>query len=169
MSSLTISQGLRQVARLKGKIAESKTRLAGSVFHRDDQPPAFQFSATVERLKVDKAELIKLESRIALTNASTKVEFEGRQITLSEGIKRLQEAKDDIAWLKAIPCQAASTGFILEHVRLPNGEYGHQKASTTCHFTEQQRSDEVDKVQAAFDALNDLIEKKNHETELVAL
>jgi len=167
MPELTISQALRNAARLKGKLAEYRTRAAASVTYREDSKPAYDFTSMVAKAESAKNELVALESRVAITNALTHVEHGGKQITLVQAVKILQELKGELAWLKTLPVRAAGTTQENEVVYMDD-EHVTQKVPMVCDLPEAQRADRVDEVQAAFDALNDLVEKKNHETPLHA-
>ena len=167
MSEMTISQALRQVARIKGKLVEYKARATLSVSHKKEEKPAFQFSSMMEKIAQARQDLIVLESRIAMTNASVRVDFGSAKITLSQAIKTLQEFKDELAWLKTLPVRA-SEDTKESDVRYVAGG-GHQSVDVYyfCAFPEAKRSDRSDEVQASFDSLNDAVERKNHETPLV--
>lgn len=169
MSKLTISQGLRLAARLKGKLTEHKSRAQSSNVYREDSPPAFAFPSSMERLNAVRRDLTALESRIAVTNAVTRVDFLGRSITLTEAIKTLQETKEILSWLRTVPCAAQSFSAGKERSYDDEGKLSTVEFRQKCDMTEQQRADNVDAFQSDFDALNDLVEKKNHDTELVAL
>lgn len=168
MSDMTISQGLRNAARLKGKLVDYTARATAAVTYRSDAKPAFPFSATVEKIKATRLELIQLETRIAVTNATVRVDVRGSKITLLQAIKQLQEYKGELAWLKALNCKAAGTSTESEVVYDDLGNRVTRSYSVTCDLAEAQRVDRMDEVQTAFDHLNDLVEKKNHETPLHA-
>ncbi len=167
MSEMTISQALRHVARLKGKLAEYKVRAAASVSYKKDEKPAYQFSSMMEKIASAREELIVLESRIALTNATTRLDFGGSKLTLTQAIKTLQEHKDELAWLKTL---VVRSGQDTKESELRYTGAGHQTVDVhfACDFPEAKRSERSDEVQAKFDALNDHVERKNHETPLVA-
>jgi hypothetical protein len=167
MSDLTISQALRNVARLKGKMVEYTARANGAVTYRADTRPAFAFGAMVEKMSVVRSELIQLETRIAVTNATVRIDVKGAKITLVQAIKQLQEYKGELAWLKGLNSKPATTTNESEVV-YANGGHATQSYAVTCDLPEAQRVDRMDEVQASFDALNDLVEKKNHETPLAA-
>ncbi len=167
MSDLTISQALRNAARLKGKLAEYKTRAAASVTYRSAAKPAYNFAEMSRKIESVRNELIVLESRLAITNATTRVEFSGKQVTLTHAVKLLQEYKGELAWLRGLNVRQAATTYDNEVVYV-KGEHTTQQVDVTCDLPEAMRSDRMDEVQSAFDALNDLVEKKNHETPLHA-
>jgi hypothetical protein len=167
MSELTISQALRNAARLKGRLAEYRTRAAASVTFRVSSKPAYNFAEVLKKVESARDELIVLESRLAITNAVTRIEFSGKQVTLTQAVKMLQEYKGELAWLKGLNVRQAATTFDDEVVYI-KGEHTTQQVPVACDLPEAMRSDRMDEVQSAFDALNDLVERKNHETPLHA-
>ncbi len=167
MSELTISQALRNAARLKGKLAEYRARAASAVTYRSLSKPAYDFATTSDKIASLRDELIVLEARVAITNSLTKVEFAGKEITLVQAVKLLQEFKGELAWLKGLNVRASDKTLENEVVYV-KGEHTTQPYDVTCDLPEAKRADRVDEVQASFDALNDLVEKKNHETPLHA-
>lgn len=169
MEKLTISQGLRQASRLKGKISDLKLRASAAVSYKASSKPAFSFAPTMERLGVAKRDLIALESRLAITNATVTVPYKGRSVSLSEAVKILQEMKESIAWMKTLPCQAQASFQTQESFHGEDYKVMVRVVDHVCDLTEEARSDAVDALQSDFDSLNDLVEKKNHETELAAL
>jgi hypothetical protein len=168
MSDLTISQALRNAARLKGKLAEYKTRAAAAVTFKSAEKPAYNFAETVKRIESTRLELIAIEARLAVTNAVTKIEFGGKTMTLTYAVKLLQEHKGELAWLKSLVVRSAQSTNEEETVYVHGGGHQVKLIPMTCDLPEASRSDKVDDVQASFDALNDLVEKKNHETPLHA-
>jgi hypothetical protein len=165
--SNTISQALRNAARLKGKLAEYKTRAAASVTYKSAEKPAYVFSAMMEKIESTRSELIAIEARLAITNATTRIDFRGKSITLTYAVKLLQEYKGELAWLKGLTVRSAVDTSETEVVYLGGG-HTSQQVAIRCELPEAARSDRMDEVQASFDALNDLVEKKNHETPLHA-
>ncbi len=167
MSELTISQALRNASRVKGKLAEYRARAAASVTYRNDAKPAYDFAKMMVKIKSAKDELVALESRIAITNALTRVPYAGKQVTLVQAVKILQELKGELVWLRGLSVRPASLTQENEVVYL-KGEHTTTQVPVTCDLPEADRADRLDEVQAEFDALNDLVEKKNHETPLHA-
>lgn len=169
MSNLTISQALRHVARLKGRVAEGKTRIAASVTFRDDTPPAFAFAQVWEQLIKDRSELVRIESLLNVTNALTDVTLpDSRVVRLAEVVKTLQELKGHIDWLRTL--QVLSQPTMIKHeTRYSDEGRATEKIAYTCAFPEARRTNTVDLTQQLFDTLNDLVEKKNHETLLASL
>lgn len=168
MANLTIAQSLRRIKKCKGRIAELKTRAMQSVSFTDDKKPTFDFKATREELAAAKEELIGLESAVAVANATTSVAFEGKELTLAQAIRRLQELKDEMSWLPQL--------CIREGVeRTSDVEWDPEKDRQVrvtrevrwqTSLTELERVAEIDKLRDMFERLNDLVETANHRTEV---
>jgi hypothetical protein len=165
MSELTISQALRAIARLKGNLTKYKERAFEGVTYRLDAVPAYRFSDMMEKIDTARGDLVLLEARVAITNATTKIAFDGKQLTLTQALKQLQEFKDELAWLATLPVRPGETTKSYENVHRAGG-YETVAVDYKCDFPEARRSDRIDVVQAKFDALNDALERKNHETPL---
>lgn len=166
MSEMTLSQALRHSKKLKGKIAELTARATQSVSYKASTPPAFKFSSVMESLESSKAELVGLETRIALTNARTVVDADGRKMSVIEAVRRLQELKSAIGFLKSLPVRSH------EDTKESEREYGSPVAIDTpwkCDMPEASRALKVDEVQSVFDRINDAVERINHVTRLEPL
>lgn len=165
---MTISQALRKISKLKGEAKEQFARASNSVFFNIDNPPAFAFSSSLELADKTVAEIVKFETALRITNASTKIEWQGRKLTLSEATCILQQAKGKIAWLKTLNCQAQE-----ERVEESKQRDVYEQTWTTkknvfkCALTEAKRAEWVKREQDQFDALNDAVETANHRTSLV--
>lgn len=166
MSNLTLSQALRSIARLKGKLAEYRLRAQLAVTYRSEAKPAYVFQEMCDKARETLAELIALETRVAITNATTGCVIGGER-TLAEAIRTLQEWKGEIAWLKTL---AVRDDVITADSMTEYGDDGNRKSvkiSYTCDLPVAKRNQQIEKIQEAFDALNDLVEKTNHSTLLV--
>jgi hypothetical protein len=165
MSEQTISQALRQVKKLKGRLAEATSRAAGAVSHVEGQTPAFTFNQSLEQANKLRADLISLVSQIRVTNALTTIEHNGKKLTLTEAVAKLEDLKGEIAWFKGLPVKAQ------DHTNETDWSYesGQRVQVTvrwTCHFPEAKRAAEVERLQDIFDRLNDAVERANHATVL---
>jgi hypothetical protein len=164
---MTIAQTLRRIAKLKGEYKESLERAAGSVTHEEKQPPAFSFGTCLEEADGKRQELIRLEAALRIANAQTKVDYEGRSITLAEATVWLQEFKGRIAWLRglAVRPQEVTADRTNEYITVDGGnKYAAVERLFRCHLPEARRAQSVAEVQKKFDDLNDLVESANHRT-----
>lgn len=164
MTQLTISQALRRVKRAKGRVAELKTRAAQSVSYLAEQKPTFDFKATRVELAAAKEELIGLETSIACANAVNTVSFQGKDITLAEAIRRLQELKDDMSWLAHLTLRSGKERT-REYEWDAQGERQVQVTRETVYasdMSEPERVKEMDNLRDRFESLNGLVESANH-------
>jgi hypothetical protein len=164
---MTISQALRQIKKVKGQLGESLSRGQANVSHKTSVKPAFQFSTCMDKADVARASLVDLETRVAITNATTMISHRGRTMALVRAVRQLQELKAQIAWLRGLTVrnQAHTADQELEY----RGAQGHVHVDIpwTCHLPEAERAAKVDTIQQEFDALNDAVETTNHVTFLV--
>lgn len=164
MTSLTISQGLRQASKLKGQLAELQTRASAAVTYKASAKPAFDFGATVEKLESVRAELTQLETRIALANAKATVTFDGAEMPLTQAVRTLQELKGTIAWIKTVPSRAQAETTEEEWTYDDDMKRVKTVVTWKCDLPEAARAERAEALQAKFDALNDLVEQVNHVT-----
>lgn len=163
---MTISQALRKISKLKGTLKEQLDRASSSVLF--EETPAFPFMGSWEQAEAARAELIKLETALRITNAMTKFDFKGRPITLAEATCMLQEIKGKIAWLRLLPSQAQAERSVV-NIEWDDTVTKQVKVMKkfTCELPEAKRADWVKREQDLFDALNDAVEAVNHRTPLV--
>jgi hypothetical protein len=165
---MTISQALRHASKLKGQLAALQARATSSIYFATESPPAYKFSECIEKHAEVERELVALETKMAVTNASTLVAFEGQELTLAFAVKSLQALRSRIAMLKGLTVQPQ------ESMTVSNTEYGEdgkfitKKTAYTCAFPEAKRDAEVERLQERFDRLNDVVEKINGSTPLIS-
>lgn len=163
MANMTISQALRRIKKLKGQLGEHRTHAVASVTHLAEQTPAYGFSVSVEAADAVLAELLKLQTAVAVANAATFVEVDGRKILLAQATRELRELASTIAWIKTLPVKAQDK--TVEAERDHDGEKWVTTTKTfTCHLPEAKRAEQASKLQDRFDALNDVVETTNHKT-----
>lgn len=165
MSEQTISQALRQVKKLKGRLAEATARASAGVSHRVDQKPAFTFNQSLEQANKLRADLISLIAQIRVTNAMTTIEHNGKKLTLTEAVAKLEDLKGEIAWFKGLPVKAQESTTETDWT-YEGGQRSQVTVSWECHFPEAKRAAEVERLQDIFDRLNDAVERANHVTVL---
>jgi hypothetical protein len=100
LDKITIAQALRRIKKLKGQIAEHTQRAQASVSYEKDKVPAFSFGEEMLLMKAAQLELVDLQSRVAVANAKATILDGEDVITHAEAIRRLQEIKGEIAFLK---------------------------------------------------------------------
>ena len=175
----TISQGLRLVKKLKNQLTENLSRASLAVSYDTKNPPAFEYQLSLAEANRVRNELISLETRIAVANATTVLELEPSfrselgltsDPVMIHAVRLLQELKGQITWVRALNSKArASTVSSNEETVYINGQYTtvFNEVTTVCSLPELERSDLVASLQDRFDRLNDLVETKNHQTVLL--
>jgi len=163
--SMTISQGLRRISKLKGQLSELQNRASAAVTHLADQEPAFAFSASMEQIAKVRTELLALQTAVAIANATTTIVWDGNGMTLALARRTLDELRGEIAWLQKLPVKAHEKNVVA--TRDHDGEkYITVTQTFTCHLPEAKRADRVQALQDRFDKLNDIVETTNHKTTL---
>ena len=169
MSETTISQALRRVKKIKGELAEQLDRAKGAVVYKKGEEPAYSFSTCLEKSTTLRNELLELEARITLTNASNVISFDGKSITLAYAVKLLKELKGQIKWLDELKGVVRNKDITVQDERTYDYEtekHVTKQATYTCELPEAKRSALADEVKAKFDRLNDLVENMNHRVTL---
>ena len=106
-----------------------------------------------------------LEARVAVANAKkTVVDHTGGKVVLALAVRRLQETKGEIAFLRGLNLRS-------ETERVRETEWNDEEMKNITRFTEvvhvsdlteAQRDLEVKSLQDAFETLNNAVEEANH-------
>ena len=124
MSKMTVSQGLRAIHDLKGKLANHRAHAQASSVYFDGAKPAFEFKTELDGAEKVRADLLRLQTAIAVANATTEIEWKGKKVLVAWAIRFLEELKGEIAWVGSLP--TAAQGTIKEDNfvnRIVNGTY----------------------------------------------
>ena len=78
METMTISQALRKISKIKGTLKEQLERAQNAVVYLADNAPAFSFASSWEQAEAARDALIALETSLRVTNAVTKFDFKGK-------------------------------------------------------------------------------------------
>lgn len=167
-NTMTISQGLRRVKKLKGRMAELTARASQVVSYESSAKPDFKFGEVRAEIATVRDELVRLEAAVARANAKATISFEEKEISLAEAIRRLQELKAEMAWVASLRLQEGT-------VRTPEMDYDEttgrsvRRVRETVYITElkeTERVKEIESLRDRFERLNDAVETANHKTEL---
>lgn len=165
---LTIAQALRKIKDIKGKTARHSQNAMANVTHKTKDEPAYSFGAEWEKATALVDEMLDLQTRVALANGRTTIDYEGRPRTLVWCTKKLAELKGAIAWHQGLQVRAKgkSTEEELQWQRVQGGsaEHVHVAVEYTCHLPEAERAARVQSLEQKFAELNDLVETMNHRT-----
>jgi hypothetical protein len=176
MSKMTISQAIRRVKDLKGKIAKHQTHAAGSVSYAVKEPPAYAFMAELENAATLGKELLVLQTAIARANATTTINWQAQNdqpgsvesdVSLTWAVKRLEEIKGSIKWYEGL-IVAAQPESVTESWEYQNADDDLKRVriekQMRCDLPEAKRNEVVQKLQDEFNKLNDVVETANHRT-----
>lgn len=167
MSNMTIAQALRRVKKLKGLIGEHQGRAIMGVSYDNAKVPAFRFKDEVTAMENAVAEMVELESRIAVANATATVQesADSAPIKLAMAIRVLQEIKGQIKFYQNLHVRAG-----VEKNRESDWDDNQEKSITrvvevtwVSDITELEIDQKVKSLQNRFEALNNLVEDANHQ------
>lgn len=167
MAELTVSQTLRKIKDLKGRLAKGQANAAKSVLFLDSAKPAYEFKTELESSDNLSRELIRLQTALAVACATAPFEWEGRKTVLTWAVKRLEELKGQIKWFSelAVAAQAERIDESWEYTYV-DGQNQRVRVlkKTTCSLPEADRDKRVRDLQDEFNRLNDQVETINHRT-----
>lgn len=164
MSNMTIAQALRRVKKLKGQIAEHEQRAKAGVSYVSTKVPAFRFTEERLAMNLAQSEMLDLESRIAVANATAQVAIGSESFSMTKAVRALQELKGQIAFLKGLNLRS-------EVVRERESEFSDEKGAYVTRFnevtwvsdlSEVDRDRQVKDLQSQFESLNNEVEDMNH-------
>lgn len=163
-NKVTIAQALRRIKKLKGQIAEHTQRATQSVSYEKDKVPAFRFLEEMSARANATKELLDLQSRVAVANAKATVQDGTETITHAEAVRRLQEIKGEIAFLKTLHIRN-------EVVKNRQQEWDDTEMKNIVRVTEEiwvsdltekDRDVQIKILQDRFEVLNNAVEDHNH-------
>ena len=162
---LTIAQALRRIKKLKGQIAENEQRARAGVSYDSAKVPAFRYQEAVEKMFATQDEVVALESRVAVANATGTVTVSGEgTLPLSQAVRILQELKGRIAFLKGLHLRSETVKDRSQE--WDDTEMKHITRVTETTFvsdlSEQDRDNQVKTLQDRFETLNNAVEDANH-------
>ncbi len=158
------SQALRRIKVLKGQISAWEKRASESNIVAQDENPTYTFDECVENRAKAVAELLDLGARVAVANATCILPC---KMPISRAIRKLDNIKAEIAWLRTLPVLPIKEIVEKRTVRAWDTvektqiyvEVPHKKACTMDARAVQRKLDEL---QAEFDALNSEVETANN-------
>jgi hypothetical protein len=164
--SMTISQGLRKLKKLKGLLAEAQARATQSTSWADEAKPVFDFAAERAKRAELQDEIVRIETGIARANALTRITVEDREMPIAEAIRRLQELKADLAWLPTLNLRAGTEKSVEYDYDEVTGRNVPRTKSVvyTAVMSQPERVVEIQALRDRFDVINDALETANHRT-----
>ena len=181
METMTISQALRRIKKLKGELKTHQDRSLASAVYKEGEEPAFEFDKSLNALADTRNLLLHLEAAVAVANAANKITLTGkarnpdgsivdttRQVTLAFAIRALQELKAEIAFFQSLPTKVLPKAEITERERNYDDDGKirmiETKYTQICKLPEANKAATVAALQARFDEINDSLETANHKT-----
>lgn len=166
---MNISEALRKIKKLKGDIAQEQSRVKSSVsWIKGKTLPVYNFKESMDKLQVLSVELVSLESKVAEKNAVTKVTVGGKEMSLCEAIRTLQEVKSSIALYRELVIDnsvSEQREYVYDEEKDKNVtvkvKIEHESA-----ITERERDTALESLKERFDIINSAIENANHKTSL---
>ena len=167
-TTMTIAQALRRIKDLKGQVGLHVRNAQQSVTHVTLAAPAYSFSEEWEKAQQKVGELLDLQERLAIANATTMIPGLGRGgsgRSLSWATKKLAEIKGAIALFEGLPVRAQEKTVEVREAWSPAASASAaREIEYTCHLPEKKRAEAVERMRADFSTLNDLVETYNHRT-----
>lgn len=96
---MLLGQALTQLKNLKSKAARTEAYINASAVFYEDSTPDYDYSAEMANRAALNDEILKLKTRIQITNANTNVTIKGVTITLAELILRNAALRAEMAFV----------------------------------------------------------------------
>lgn len=161
---LTVAQALRRIKKLKGLIAENEQRAKAGVSYDVTKVPAFGYKDSVEAMFATQDEVVALEARVAVANATAVVKDGTEEILMARAVRTLQELKGRIAFLKGLTLRNETVKDRTND--WDDTEMKHIARVTETTFqsdlSEKDRDAQVKALQDRFEVLNNTVEDANH-------
>lgn len=165
MTAKTISQALRRIKEIKGRLAKTTARARGSVSWVEPNKPVYNYINVMSEYKTLTDELITLKTRLAKTNAVTPVTLpDGPTVSIQQAVFTMAELKALKELYTALPIQEGSFKEISEYTR--NGDPVYETKQHCSAVSEVERDKLVSTIEETISAINAVIEDANHKTAL---
>jgi hypothetical protein len=165
--AMNIGQALRRLGILKGRVAQWEQRARQSNVVGEDEKPTYQYQECVDERQKYLDELISLGAKVAEANARNTITYKDKEITLSEAIRRLDNLKGEIAWVKSIPALSHTEVTTQRDKREWDEKerthvYREVPYTQKCTLNERAKERRLDQLQEDFDELNSLVDGANN-------
>lgn len=161
---MNISERIRQIAGLKGRIAELERRLLSCAIWQNDEQPDFDFNEVYEQYEKAKAEMAESKGILANQNASVMILCSGKTISLAQAIALLQEIKGQIAFLDKVSTNRSKETQQQTEWDSGLGRHVNKTVEIKNHsaLSAQEKVDMIEELRSKFAHLNSLVEAANH-------
>lgn len=169
MADLTISQALRKIRDVKGRLAKHQANAASSVRYSENDLPAYKFFDSIQESTDLLDQLLNLQAAVAAANVNTRFPWKGTDVSVAWAVKRLEALKGLIKWYGELVVLAhasvaterldfAEVDGRTQRVRVPEIQ--------KCDLPEATRATVIQTYQDEFNELNDMVETINHRTSI---
>jgi len=163
----TVSQALRRIKELKGKVALVSRRMAESVcWVEPGNKPTYVFSALDEERDALVVELVVLKGRLAKTNTNTNIVADGKTMSIQTAVFAMAELKAEREMLGGL---RIVEGEFKDHVD-GYDEKGRPIYETKKHVAALgllKRDEAVAALEKRITEINEVVEDANHRTALL--
>lgn len=163
----TISQALRRIKELKGKVAQLDRRMQESVcWSEPGAKPVYNFAGLAEEREIVVAELVTLKGRLAKTNSTTTLVVLDRKLSVQTAVFLLAELKgrkDMIASLSIREGEFKES----THAYDERGRAVFETKRMVTALGLLARDEQVASLEKSIAEINEVIEDTNHRTALV--
>ncbi len=171
VTKMTVAAALRRIKKLKGEISELTTRATSAASYPELRPPPFEYWATVEARHKKIEEMVGLQEAVSISNASTRVTYnhEGvRVLSVPRAIRALDELKSDISFLQSLPIHDRKRDVEQRREQIWDDTLDKTvtrlvEVVTLSVMTPEERAQDIERMQAHFEALNVALEARNHD------
>ena len=169
MSKMTVSQGLRAISDLKGKLAKHQEHAQSSVLYYEVAKPAFDFKEETAGIEKVRHEMLRLQTALAVSNATTEIEWKGKKVLVAWAIRYLEELKGEKSWvdgLMSVPQASAMEDHYQNRYVNNMMTQVNEPRKKICEMPQAEQFKRSQALQEEFNRLNDLVETSNHQTVL---
>ena len=165
MAEMTITQAIKRMSKLKGKLKDLRERAKENLVHLAEDTPAYKFDECLAEAEKTRDELLKLKTAVAVSNAKLTIEWDGTKQPLPWAIALLREWKGELEFLGALAVRAQPE--TTERSKEFDGDkYVPVVTKHKCHLPTKERDKLRSELQDRYDDLNDRVNGLNNRTNI---
>lgn len=166
---ITVAAAIRRIKKLKGEIGTLDARIKNASVYEEGKNPAFSFDESIASRRDKVIELMRLQTKVSISNASTVFLWDGSQVVVAYAIRYLQEIKSEAALLAALPIRERVRDVMQSREAEWNDEAEKSVfvVKQTVHISEMSKVEQarqIERLTGTFETLNTALEACNHET-----
>lgn len=159
---MKLTTALSKLKNLKSQLARTEGYITSSVVHFEDEAPEHNYSAETEQRTKLINEIMDLKVRISLTNCVTKVDFNGKNVSLNELILLNANLRSELAYWTRM--QAHNTAVSAFEARTKDTI----KKKFAEGFNKAEVKAKVNQLEKSKESVEVVVAQANMETELAA-